>query len=274
MNNALELLILHHENMRILHPDDELMILCECDGAVYDMRVLALHALQSFDRAHGTAFFNNLSAERIAQPPDIDDLLFTLEIPLGISAEIAAWYKQHLWNMDGVWCAHGPLANVLKVFTCLHMQDRTRIGLCAQSSGRTTEEFISIVNALGRPVGIGFNNETIYLDDSDTYIKKPERTLQAWHHFDSKGYRLIAVIDARPHSEPALLFSADRTMEVLFLQERAVREMARMAEAAHELDRNECMLRNRIIGAQRKHRPTDIGYPRHDGAALFQEALP
>ncbi len=70
MDSTIELVIMHHENMRVLYPDEELMIVCECEGAVYDMRILALNVLRSFDRKHETLFFKGLSINQLPSPLD------------------------------------------------------------------------------------------------------------------------------------------------------------------------------------------------------------
>ncbi len=54
--------------------------------------------------------------------------------------------------MAGIWNAHRPLANVMKVLKGLQMQEQDTFGLSAERAGRTDEEFISIVNTLGKDV--------------------------------------------------------------------------------------------------------------------------
>lgn len=274
MDSTIQLLIMHHENMRILYPDEELIIVCECEGAVYDMRILVLNALRSFDRKHGTAFFKNLSANQLPSPlKDIDDVLSKLLIPIGISTEITSWFNRHLWNLDGVWNAHRPLINVMKVLKSLQMQERTHIGLSATRAGRTDDEFISIINALGKDVGMRCDDEMVFFDDAAEGTKPAERMLRACRHFQNKNYRLIAVIDNRVEAEPAHIFCMDKALEVMHLQGRAVREMTRMDIDPRMLARPSFMLwdllntkaRNEIVPSC-----AFAGYGRH---AFFQEAV-
>lgn len=225
MSSAIELLIMHHENMRILYPDEELMVLCECEGTLYDRRALALHALRAFDRAHTTSFFSRAGLEQLPLPlPDIEELLGRLSIPYGISSTIADWYRRNLWTMDGIRHAHRPLANVLTVLTCLQLQDRTHIGLCAERDGTSEEAFAAMVDRLGHAISMRCAPEKVFLDDAPA-TQAPDRTLRAWHHFRNRGYRIIAVIDGRAEAGQAHMVSLDRSIEVLFLQARAVREM-------------------------------------------------
>ena len=226
MCTAIDLLIMHHENMRILYPDEDLLVLCECDGAVYDMRALALHVLRSFDRVHDTGFFRNITLDHVPQPlPDIDELLFHLTIPIGISADIADWYARHVWDREGLLYAHRPLGNVMKVLRCLQLQERTHVGLCAERAGRSDDEFQTLVAALGRTARMAFDRDMLYLDDAAPGEHASERIIRACSHFQRIGYRLVAVIDNRHASGLSHLYRIDEAMEVLLLQASAVREM-------------------------------------------------
>jgi hypothetical protein len=235
MSNALELLIMHHENMRILYPDDDLMVLCECDGSLYDTRMLTLHVLRSFDHEHQTSFFSRVSPEHLPVPlPDIEEVLCALEIPFGISAAITAWYCRHRWDMDGVRHAHRPVANVLKILSCLQMQQQTHIGLYAERAGRTEATCATMVSALGGAHGLVCEDRSVFLDDAPLH-KEPERVLRAWHHFRKLGYLPIAVIDARAEAGHATMASLDRAVEVMFLQAREIREFNRVDVADQAL---------------------------------------
>lgn len=274
MNRAIELLIMHHENMRILYPDDKLMILCECEGAVYDMRILTLNVLRSFDREHGTRFFKNLSVDKLPLPlTDIDNVLSKLLIPIGISREISSWFSRHLWNMDSVWSAHRPLANVMKVLKGLQLQDRTHIGLSATRAGKTEDEFISIINTLGKGVGMRCNHETVFFDDADEDKKSTKRMLRACRHFQNKGYRLIAVIDNRAEVEPAHIFCIDRSLEMMHLQEHAVREMMLMDIDPCMLFRTDFMPWDLLNTKARNKIVPSCAFSGHDNLNVFQGAL-
>jgi hypothetical protein len=229
MRNAIELLIMHHENMRSLYPDEKLMVVCECEGVLYETRALALHALRSFDRVHDTGFFKQVTIDDLPAPlPDIDDLLYQLTIPVGISLDIARWYSRHLWDMDGVWYAHRPLSNIMKILRCLQAQDRTHVALCAERCGRGDEAFRALVNALGTSARMHFDDEMLYCDDALPGEHASERIIRACAHFQRLGYRLIAIIDNRADMKLTNICSIDEAMEVLFLQAPAVREMKRM----------------------------------------------
>jgi hypothetical protein len=226
MRTAIELLIMHHENMRCLYPDERLLVVCECEGAVYDMRSLALHVLRSFDRVHDTGFFRTLRIDQLPQPlPEIDELLYRLTIPIGISSGIAAWYSRHLWDLEGLRYAHRPLGNVMKIFRCLELQKHTHVGLCAERAGRSDEEFFSAVNALGQPARMTFERSRLYLDDATDGEHASERAIRACRHFQALGYRLIAVIDGRCAAGLLPLCSVDKDLEILLLQAKALREM-------------------------------------------------
>ena len=273
MDSTIELLIMHHENMRILYPDEELLILCECEGAVYDMRILILNVLRSFDRAHGTAFFKSLSVNQLSLPlEDIDDVLTRLLIPVGISIEIKRWFSQHLWDMDSVWNAHRPLVNVMKVLKGLQLQIRTHIGLSANPAGRTTDEFLSIVNTLGKGFNMRCEPKMIFFDDAAEGNKSAERMVRACRHFQNKGYRLIAVIDNRAEAEPAHIFCIDRALEVMHLQARAVREMTRMDIDPLMLARPGFMPWDLLNTKARNEIVPSCAFARHDDLNAFQYA--
>ena len=273
MDSTIQLLIMHHENMRILYPDDELLIMCECEGALYDMRILVLNVLRSFDRAHETAFFKDLSVNQLPSPlTEIDDVLSKLLIPIGISTEISSWFNRYLWNMDCVWNAHRPLVNVIKVLKGLQLQNRTHVGLSANPSGRTTDEFLSIVNTLGKAVGMRCDHEMVFFDDAAEGKKPAERMLRACRHFQNKGYRLIAVIDNRIEAEPAHIFCMDKALEVMHLQGRAVREMTRMDIDPRMLARPDFMPWDLLNTKARNEIAPSCAFAGYGRHAFFQEA--
>lgn len=241
MGSALELLSMHHENMRSLYPDDDLMILCECDGALYDSRCLALHVLRAFDHENKTSFFSRISPEHLPVPlPDIEELLCALALPFGISAAIADWYRRRRWDIDGVVHAHLPLANILTVLARLQMRQRTHIGLCAERAGRTEPDCAAMVSALGRAHGLVCDSASIFLDDAPAQ-QAPERVLRAWQHFRGRGWRLIAVIDSRSEAGHAAMVNLDRAVEVLFLRARDIGQLQRADDASRTAVNRPCM---------------------------------
>jgi hypothetical protein len=271
MSSPLELLIMHHENMRILYPDAELMILCECDGTVYDRRALTLHVLRSFDTAHETTFFKKVTVGQLPNTlPDIYELLHLLDIPYGISRDIALWYSRNLWDIAAVRQAHSTLANVIKVLTCLQMQERTHIGLCAERAGRSDEEFVTLINTLGSSAGLHIDRTGIFLDD-DAAARASERVIRAWRHFQSHEYRLITIIDNRVEAEPAHIFSIDTSMEVLVLQAHAVREMARLDMHPRQPGSPACVPRD-MLKAYRRGRILPGSMHARAGAAMVEQA--
>ena len=274
MDSTIELVIMHHENMRALYPDDELMILCECEGAVYDTRILALNVLRSFDRTHDTSFFKGLSINHLSLPlENIDDVLDRLIIPIGISIEIKHWFSQHHWDMAGIWNAHRPLANVLKVLKGLQLQDRTHVGLSTERAGRTNEEFLSIVNTLGKAVDMRCDDEMVFFDDAAEGKKSAERMIRACHHFQNNGYRLIAVIDNRTEAEPAHIFCIDRALEIMHLQSRAVREMTRMDIDPRMLAKPDFIPWDLLNTKARNEIVPSCAFSRHDTLNVLQNAL-
>lgn len=274
MSSALELLIMHHENMRVLYPDDNLLVLCECDGALYDTQSLALYALKSYDQVHGTDFFSSLCSDQIPKPlPDIEDMLACLNVPFGISTDIASWYRRNLWNMDGIRHAHRPLANVLKVLTCLNMQDRTRVGLCAARCGRTDEDFAGMISDLGSSHGMDLESESVFLDDAPAG-HAAERVLRAWHHFREQGYRLLAVIDSQTETGQTRMVKLDRAIEVLFLQSRAVKEMRNIDVASHVIAKPGFMPWDMLNAQYRKRAPVVHAYNQPACEQRFQAAAP
>jgi len=274
MSSALELLVMHHENMRILYPDDNLMILCECDGSLYDMRILTLHMLRSFDRAHQTSFFSLVSPEHLPVPlPDIEEVLCALGIPFGISTAIAAWYCRHRWDIDGVRQAHRPLTNVLKILTCLQMQQQTHVGLYAERAGRTEETCAAMISSLGSAHGMLCEGKSVFLDDAP-FHQQPERVLRAWQHFRRLGYRPIAVIDARSEAGHATMASLDMAVEVMFLQAREIREFKRVDIADHALANPDFIPRDMLNAQFRTQAPNLAAYARSAPRSNAQAAVP
>jgi hypothetical protein len=99
MTDWMNSLASHYEALRYRYPDENLMIVFDIDGTILDMRHLILHALNAFDRTHGTSYFQGV---RI---PDIDfhedhlpELLDRLRIPSEHRPFIQEEYKKLLFS--------------------------------------------------------------------------------------------------------------------------------------------------------------------------------
>lgn len=97
MNNWMQRLAQHYDEMRREHPEDDLLILFDIDGTILDMRHMVRHVLHEFDREHGSGFFRNLRLEDIeVHENNIAKLLQRLRLAPKHKARIQAWYEKNL----------------------------------------------------------------------------------------------------------------------------------------------------------------------------------
>lgn len=233
------MLVMHYENMRELYPDDDVMVLFDLDGTIVNIRSMMLYALKSFDRAYKTEFFKDLQAESLdVQDTDIDNMLTRLRIPHNIGRKVTSWYNRHLWSQDALCFSHRPYANIMGIIRCLQIQPRTHVGLCTGSAGRFGDEIHTMLNHLGKDYNVAFTPDMIFVDSDEGDRGPSYRLTRACCHFQSRGFRLVAVVDSEPENHLSDMSYVDGNSEILFLHADTVEELMRLDVPLRALYKN------------------------------------
>ena len=216
MTDWMSSLASHYETLRDTYPDERLMIVFDIDGTILDMRHIILHALNRFDRNHGTKYFEKV---RI---PDIDfhedhlpDLLERLQIPAEERHFIEEDYRRLLSSSASILECHQPFRGVLEAIRWFQMQPKTFVGLNTGRPESMRFHTLRALNRLGHEYRVEFLDGLLFMnDDISRHITKTK--LLGIDHFRKLGYRIIAVVDNEPENLDAMS-KIDGHSEVLLL---------------------------------------------------------
>ena len=119
----------HYQKMRHIFPDDRLIVLFDIDGTIVDTRYMVLHALNSYDRIHGTSYFDDLDVSHITMHEDrVEDLLESLDLPPSVREQVGFWYESTRWSSKAIMESHQPYHGVMEVMRWFQLQPDTCVG--------------------------------------------------------------------------------------------------------------------------------------------------
>jgi phosphoglycolate phosphatase-like HAD superfamily hydrolase len=157
--------------IRGAHPTDELCVVFDIDGTILDLRHLVAHALLVYDRDRGTDLFHGLVAGDITVAENrIEALLESLGVPDDQRDDIAAFYRFHLWDEDGVLAASAPYRGVLSVIRWFQIQPGTRIALNTGRPEKMRRITIDSMNAIGDAARVRFEPELLFMRSDGTAV--------------------------------------------------------------------------------------------------------
>jgi len=189
----------HYENIRQRHPYDKLLILFDIDGTILDMRYLIGYVLQGYDRIHGTAHFQNLTANAITvHENQIAPLLAALNIPVAEHPQIMDWFEAEAWSSSAILEAHRPFAGVLEVIRWFQMQPNTDVGLNTGRLNAIRQDTLRSLNQLGREYKVQFTNDLLYMNPNTWAEPVTLAKASGVRYFQQLGYRVVAFIDNEP----------------------------------------------------------------------------
>jgi phosphoglycolate phosphatase-like HAD superfamily hydrolase len=205
----------HYAVIRDRYPTDELSVVFDIDGTILDLRYLMAHVLLSYDRDRGTDLFRGLVAEDITTPENrVEDLLEGLEVPEDVRNDVAAFYRFHLWDEDGLIAASAPYRGVLSVIRWFEIQPGTRVALNTGRPEHMRRITLDSLNAVGEAARVRFDPELLFMRSEHTSV--PEAKVLALDEIRARGLHILAVIDNEPENLAAMIASRHHD-DVLFL---------------------------------------------------------
>lgn len=201
MRDWISMLVHHYENMRILHPGEDLMVLLDADGTILDLRAMVLYVLKDFDRVHHTPFFSGLTRDEIPEGiPDMEDILGALDVPHGIGRRVAVWYNECMWSPDAVSYASRAFSRVMGFVRCLQIQPGVHIGLAINQPLALRQAVVEGLGELGGMYHVEFSSDAVFVDDTcpdDAAL----RMVRACSYYRARGFRILAVVDSAPEHD-------------------------------------------------------------------------
>ncbi|MDQ7030823.1 MAG: hypothetical protein Q9O62_14145 [Ardenticatenia bacterium] len=218
----------HYERIRSRYPDDNLMIVFDLDGTIFDMRYMVLYVLHLYDRVHQTDYFRHLNAEAIdVHENHVDPLIRRLFIPPQEQAAVLKWYYAHRRTPAAILEAHRPFRGVMEVIRWFQIQPHTFVGLNTGRPEHVRQDTLYCLNELGKAYRVHFDEELLYMNPNDWEEQVIESKVAGIRHFQSKGFRVFAVVD----NEPAVLqaiSAIDPDEEILLLHAATIFESKRV----------------------------------------------
>ena len=221
MTDWMNSLASHYEALRYRYPDEKLMIVFDIDGTILDMRHLILHALNAFDRSHGTGYFEGVRV------PDIDfhedhlpELLDRLSIPSEDRPFIQEEYKKLLFSSASILESHRSFRGVLEVIRWFQLQPNTFVGLNTGRPESLRLNTLRSLNHLGTEYRVVFEDGLLFMnDDMNRHIT--ETKVLGIDYFRDLGFRVVAVVDNEPENLEAIS-KADAESEILLLHANTI----------------------------------------------------
>jgi phosphoglycolate phosphatase-like HAD superfamily hydrolase len=205
----------HYAVVRDTYPTDELSIVFDIDGTILDLRHLVVHVLLAYDRERGTDLFHGLVAEAVTTPENqIDALLENLGVPEAPRDDVAAFYRLHLWDEDGLIAASAPFRGVLSVIRWFQIQPGTRVALNTGRPEQMRRITLDSLNAVGDAARVRFEPELLFMRSDRASVA--EAKVAALDAICARGLRPVAVIDNEPENLAAMIASR-RHDDILFL---------------------------------------------------------
>ncbi len=215
-------------NTRRKFPGDRLMLLSDIDGTIIDMRVLILHVLWAFDRAHSTSYFERLRLSDItAHENQLEQLLDELEIPTEAQSDVLVWYLDQRWKPEVILATHRPFQGVLDMIRWFQIQPNTFVALVTGRPETLREDTLRSLNQLGGPYRVSFSSEFLYMNPGNWEAGVQEAKVAGLKHFQEAGYHVFAFIDNEPANLKAIA-KADPQKRILMLHANTIFESKRV----------------------------------------------
>ena len=227
MNRWMNKLSYHYQKMRYLFPDDKLIVLFDIDGTIVDTRYMVLHALNSYDRVHGTSYFDQLDASHVTMHEDrAEDLLETLNLPPSVREQVSHWYRSALWSSKAIMESHRPYHGVMEVMRWFQLQPNTYVGLNTGRNESLRQDTLRSLNLLGAEYKVEFEDSLLFMRQGFPDRSVPQVKVDGVNYFRNLGYRVVAMIDNEPENLQAVsgMPTADDVMllhaDTIFVSQR------------------------------------------------------
>jgi hypothetical protein len=199
------------------YPSEKLMLVCDIDGTILDMRYLMVSVLQEYDQAHGTSFFARLSVTDVnVHENHVQQLLEELDIPTEHRDAVTAWYLDRRWRDEVIVNNHRPYPGVLPMIRWFQLQPNTTVGLLTGRPETIRKPTLISLNRAGEAHQVTFDDEVLMMNPGEWDRDIDDFKVAGLRRFREMGYHVFAVIDNEPHVLNALA-GAEHETELLLL---------------------------------------------------------
>ncbi|MGI5939715.1 MAG: HAD family hydrolase [Thermoleophilia bacterium] len=205
--NWMNILSLHYSITRMKSSKQELLLLFDLDGTIFDTRYMIVYALHTFDQLHHTDYFHGIDVADITMPEtELAMLMQHRGLDDDEQRSVLDWYMEYAWNTDTIREAHSPYPKVFDVIRWFQAQPRTFVGINTARTEMWRDSTLRSLNRLGRRSGVTFSQDLVFTRDSTRWSSAEEAKVAGVRHFLSRGYCVFGMVD----NEPANLAAIDR----------------------------------------------------------------
>ncbi|MCX6048603.1 MAG: hypothetical protein NT075_26160 [Chloroflexi bacterium] len=189
----------HYAQMRQKYPDDQLLIVFDIDGTMLDLRHMMLHVLQGYDRAHSTAYFQDLTLNDIdVHEYVIDRLLARFPLPEQAYVEIEQWYRARYWSSETIEVSHYAYPGVMDIIRWFQLQPHTHVALNTGRYEVLRADTLRSLNRLGQAYNVQFRDDQLFMRADEWTEALSIRKIAGIRHFQAQGYRIFAFVENEP----------------------------------------------------------------------------
>ena len=184
------------------HAEEPLLLACDIDGTIIDMRHVVLSVLQSYDRAHGTAYFVRLVLTDITvHENQVEQLLDEFAVPQTDREAILEWFLARRWDEYTVLHMHRAFRGVFPMIRWFQLQPHTDVALVTGRPEALREVTLRSLNGLGEPHRVRFSDDLLLMNPRGWDEGVPQAKTEALDRLRRRGHHVFAMID----NEPAVL---------------------------------------------------------------------
>ena len=195
----------HYDKVLKNNPAQKLIIVFDIDGTILDLRWYMIYMLQSYDQLHQTSYFEDLEISDVdIAEKDVRQFLESLNLSNKIIASVEQWQKRYYESSAHLLETYRPLQGVMELIRWIQLQPNTYVGLNSARPEHMRSETLDLLNRLGEAFKVRFKSELLYLDDKTNNSSEIQSKLAGFRYFQSKDYRVVAVIDNKPQNLHAL----------------------------------------------------------------------
>ncbi len=215
----------HYAAVRGSDPAAQLCVVFDIDGTILDLRHQVAYVLCAYDRARGTEHFHGLVASDITvSENDVDGLLESLEVPVEIRTDVAAFYLEHLWDRASLLASNRPYEGVLGVIRWFQIQPGTVVAINTGRPESMRGETLESLNALGASHRARFDPGLLFMRNPDVSVRAGK--IGALRELKDRGIHVVAVVDNEPDNLHAMA-DADPASDAIWLHAETIFESRR-----------------------------------------------
>ena len=222
MKNWVDDLTFHYEAALGKYPGEKLLIVCDIDQTILDMRHGIVQALLGFDGRQGSRYFDSVGLTDVDGNEDrLQSLFEQLQLPSAIRLAAGAECEKAARSREVILSAHRRFQGILDLIRWFQLQPNTYVALITGRPEWSRLDTSYVLSVLEREYCVRFPDDLVYMKPA--YPKQPvwESKINGIARFREAGFHVFAAIDSEPENLRAIAES-NLDAEIFLLQTDAI----------------------------------------------------